>query len=298
MQRRELLRSALALPLGVGAGLCLGGCSSAPKRYEGNDPPQPMPRWSGPPPKLALVLGSGGPRGFAHVGVLRALESRGITPDLIIGTSMGALVGVLYASGMPVRQIQKHLWQASPSDWFSDITWHRFAWLTGAALQRDVNQALSGRSIEQLPTRFIAVATMLPTGERVEFGRGDAGAAVRASSSVPGLFVPFQIGENTYGDGDLVAPVPVATAKRLGAHKIIAVDVSADLRDTPDWSRTRIDWITQGIQRKTLVDREMVLADWPIQVRMQYYASATKDYKNYAADMGEQATLKALENFR
>lgn len=291
--RRRLLSAAVGT-----IGLTAGGCSSALRLAQSKNPPQPLALNETGSYSLALVLGSGGPRGFAHVGVLKAFANLGIKPDLIVGTSIGSLIGSLYAAGLSVPQIWRLVEESSPMDWVGDITWHRFGWLTGDALERDVERAVGGKSIEDLPTRFIAVATRLPIGERVEFARGSVATAVRASSSIVGTFIPLRIGEHVYGDGDLVAPVPVLTAKNLGAKKIIAIDVSANLRDTPDWANAYPSWVANGIMREHMIVREMALADLAIRVPMTYYAYATSGYKVYARDCGEKAVMDALPRLR
>lgn len=300
--RRLLLRAAsvsggLAALAGLGL-IGLHGCGSAPRVALSRDLPRPLvePVKSSYP--LALVLGSGGPRGFAHIGVLEALERLGIRPDLVVGTSMGALIGALYASGIPARNIWDLVREARPISWASDLTWNRYGWLTGEGLERDVDRAVGGRSIESLPVRFVAVATCLPTGERTEFAFGNVGTAVRASSSVIGTFVPVQIGDRVYGDGDLVAPVPVATAKRMGARRIIAIDVSASLSDTPDWGGSYPNWIATGIFREHLIREELPLADVPIRVHMRYYASGNDEYKEYARAAGVAAIDAAVPQLR
>lgn len=290
--------------LGIGAlalstlALSAGGCSSALRLAQSKNPPQPLAANETGNYSLALVLGSGGPRGFAHVGVLKALTKLGIKPDLIVGTSIGSLIGSLYAAGMPIEKIWQLVEESSPMNWVGDVTWHRFGWLTGDALERDVERAVGGKSIEELPTRFVAVATRLPVGERIEFARGSVATAVRASSSIVGTFIPLRIGEHVYGDGDLVAPVPVLTAKNLGAKKIIAIDVSANLRDTPDWANAYPSWIATGIMREQMIVREMAMADLAIRVPMNYYAYATTNYKVYARDCGEKALMDALPRLR
>lgn len=248
--------------------------------------------------RLALVLGSGGPRGFAHVGVLVALDRLGIRPDLIVGTSMGAAIGALYASGMPLPAIWQRVMDSGFGDWLPDLTLHHFGWLTGETIEREIDRAVGGRPIEALPVRFVAVATRVPSGVRTEFARGNVGTAVRASSSVFGQIVPVQIGEHAYSDGDLVSPVPVETARRLGARHVIAVDVSADLRDSPDWTQIRSHWVSTGIYREQIIVRELAQADVPIRVRMNYYAYGDQNYKAYARAMGMAAVEAALPKLR
>ncbi len=232
------------------------------------------------------------------MGVIQGLHRMGIKPDLIVGTSIGSLIGALYASGMPVERIWQLILESTPMNWVGDLTWHRFGWITGDSIERDIDWAVGGRSIEELPIRYVAVATRLPTGERTEFSRGNVGAAVRASSSILGTFIPVKIGEHVYGDGDLVAPVPVLTAKRLGAKHIIAVDVSANLQDTPDWANVFPSWVANGIMREQMILRELAQADVAVRVPMNYFAPPTYGYKEYARSCGEKAIAAAQPRLR
>jgi NTE family protein len=177
-------------------------------------------------PGLALALGGGAARGFTHIGVIEVLESIGIKPEWVVGTSAGSLVGALYASGMSVAELKKQalaLDEAELGDW--TITGR--GPLKGEAIQRIVNRLVSNRSIETFPMKFAAVATDLFNGKPIYFTRGNVGQAVRASSSVPGVFEPVSIRGRDYVDGGLVSPIPVSAARALGAKKVIAVDISA-----------------------------------------------------------------------
>lgn len=181
-------------------------------------------------PKLALVLGGGGAKGFAHIGVLKVLEKQGIKPELIVGTSSGSLVGSLYASGMPVHEIEEIATHVS-NDELLDFTLSKQGFIEGVKLQQWVNGYVNQRPIEQLPIRFASVATDLNTKQKMVFTTGDTGLAVRASSSVVGVFIPPRINNRRYGDGGLSSLVPVQTAKELGAKMVIAVDISAPAKD-------------------------------------------------------------------
>ncbi|HET8881745.1 MAG TPA: patatin-like phospholipase family protein, partial [Solimonas sp.] len=158
--------------------------------------PPPLP----PPPKVALVLGGGGARGFAHVGVLKLLDTQGLKPDLIVGTSAGSVAGALYAagySGFDLQEMAFALDRATIADW----SMFGKGLIRGEALQNFVNQAVKNRPIEALDIPFACVATQVATGQAVLFQRGNVGQAVRASSSVPGVFEPVVIGGTEYVDG-------------------------------------------------------------------------------------------------
>ena len=180
-------------------------------------------------PKVALVLGGGGAKGFAHIGVIKALEENGITPTLVVGTSVGSLVGSLYASGYNAKQLEQLALNTSDSE-LTDFTLSNQGFIEGIKLKNFINTKVSGRAIEDFPISFAAVAAEKHTLKKAVFSSGDAGLAVQASCSVPNIFIapriPEQVGKK-YIDGGVVSLVPVDTARDLGADIIIAVDVTA-----------------------------------------------------------------------
>ncbi len=179
-------------------------------------------------PKVALVLGGGGAKGFAHIGVIKALEENGITPTLVVGTSVGSLVGSLYASGYNAKQLEQLALNTSDSE-LTDFTLSNQGFIEGIKLKNFINKKVSGRNIEDFPISFAAVAAEKHTLKKAVFSSGDAGLAVQASCSVPNIFIapriPEQVGKK-YIDGGVVSLVPVDTARDLGADIIIAVDVT------------------------------------------------------------------------
>lgn len=177
-------------------------------------------------PVVAIALGGGGAKGFAHIGVLKVLESHGIKPKIVTGTSAGSFVGSIYASGKTPYQLQQIALTLKESD-IRDLTFNSQGVVQGQKLQNYVNKHIANKPIEQFPIRFAAVATRLDTGTKAEFIKGNAGQAVRASCSIPNVFVPATIGGKQYVDGGLVSPIPVKTAKAMGADIVIAVDISA-----------------------------------------------------------------------
>ncbi len=181
-------------------------------------------------PSLGLALGGGAARGFAHIGILQTLLAHGFKPDVITGTSMGAVVGGCCAAG--------HL--ESFSEWALTLTRKRvFRYLDfslsgsgllgGIRLAQHLEQTLGRTKIEMLATRFAAIATELDTGHEVWLTRGRLVKAICASYSLPGVFAPVQIGKRWLVDGALVNPVPVSAARALEARMVIAVNLNADL---------------------------------------------------------------------
>jgi NTE family protein len=176
-------------------------------------------------PLIALALGGGGARGFAHVGVIKALEAAGIVPDIVTGSSSGAIVAALYAAGFSGAELERTAVELEQSS-LVDFSLFGKGWVRGVALQDFVNRAVGNRPIERLTRAFAVVATDARTGRMVVFNHGETGLAVRASSSVPDLFIPPVIDGVEYLDGGLTNPVPVRVARAMGADIVIAVDLT------------------------------------------------------------------------
>ncbi len=205
----------------------LAACSLFPTDYRGAGAPRQavISRLEAPRPLVALALGSGGTRGFAHVGVIKALEDAGIVPDIITGSSSGAVVAALYAGGRSARELEEVARGVEKGD-LVDFVLIGKGWVKGEALQDFVNRMVDDRPIEKLARPFAVVATAAKSGRMIVFNRGDTGVAVRASASVPNLFIPPIINGEEYVDGGLSSPVPVKVAREMGADIVIAVDVS------------------------------------------------------------------------
>jgi len=215
------------LPIILLAAALIAGCALPPSAFNGNGAPRQakiVPMVS-ERPIVALALGGGGARGFAHVGVIKALEDAGIEADIVTGASSGAIIAALYASGRRGGE----LWDIALNlerDDIVDFVLVGEGWVKGEALQNFVNRLVDDQPIEKLPKRFALVATEAENYRMTVFNRGNTGVAVRASASVPRLFVPPVINGEKYLDGGLTSPVPVKLARAMGADIVIAVDVS------------------------------------------------------------------------
>lgn len=181
-------------------------------------------------PTIGLALGGGAARGFAHIGVIRTLEAHGIVPDVIVGTSIGAVVGGCYAAKemdnleswartLTVRGVLGYL----------DISLSGSGLIGGGHLAARLEAGLKESRVEDLPIRFAAIATEFNTGHEIWLTRGRLSDALRASYSLPGIFPPVLIGGRWLVDGALVNPVPVSAARALGARMVIAVNLNSDL---------------------------------------------------------------------
>lgn len=175
-------------------------------------------------PRVALVLGGGGLRGFAHIGVLRAIEEAGIDAEIVVGTSAGAVVGAAYASGMTPAEISRVAGEVRIAS-LIDLVPSSQGLMRGRSLAGWVDELTQGKPIEAFPRRFGAVATDLSTGEAVLIGTGTAGAAIQASAAVPGMNIPVSYPGGRLVDGGVASLVPVRFARALGADYVIAVDI-------------------------------------------------------------------------
>jgi NTE family protein len=280
----------------------LSGCAmlspSKPPEKPAVVAPTPAPTPVAPrKPKIGLALGGGAARGFAHIGVIKMLESQGIVPDYVVGTSAGAVVGSLYAGGFDAFAMQKIAVQLDEKI-FADWTVSGRGLLKGEALQEFINQHLNRRPLEKLNKPFATVATDLNSGERIVFRTGDTGMAVRASAAVPGAFQPARFNNRSYVDGGLVSPVPVQAAREMGADFVIAVDISARPDGQPVDSLSAILWQTTTIMGGLIGRTEMKDADVVIRPNLPFVKSWDFAARHDAMLEGEKAALAALPGIK
>jgi len=262
--------------------------------------PEPAPL---PPKKIkiGLALGGGAARGFAHIGVIKALEAQGIYPDIVVGTSAGSVVGALYAAGNTGFQLQKlamEMDEASISDWAVPLFRKNTGVLKGEALQSYVNKAVNNQPMEKLKIPFGAVATDLKDGKPILFQRGNTGMAVRASSAVPGVFQPVAISGHTYVDGGLVAPVPVRFARDMGADFVIAVNISTQADVQATVSSLDVIMQTFSIMGQRINEYELRDADIVITPPLGKMAGNDFNGRNQAVLAGEQAAAQAMAQIK
>ena len=262
-------------------------------------PPASPPVPAQPPRdiKVALVLGGGAARGFAHIGVIKALEAQGIFPDMVVGTSAGSLVGALYAAGnngFALQKLAMEMDEAAISDWSVPLFSQSSGVIKGEAVQLYVNRAVNNQPIEKLKIPFGAVATDLQTGQAILFRRGNTGAAVRASSAVPGVFQPMKIGGATYVDGGLVSPVPVSFARKMGADFVIAVNISVQPDAQPASGTLEVLLQTFAIMGQSLNQYELRDADVVIRPELATMKGSDFQQRNVAIMAGERATTALM----
>lgn len=278
--------------------LTLAGCDKTTKTPPSTTPIQARE------PVIALALGGGGAKGFAHIGVIKVLESHGIKPKIVTGTSAGSFVGSLYASGKSPYQLQHIALTFKESD-IRDLTLNRQGFIAGQKLQDFVNQHVANKPIEKFPIRFAAVATRLDNGRKADFIKGNAGQAVRASCSIPNVFVPATIGGTQYVDGGLVSPIPVQTAKAMGADLVIAVDISARPTGNQPVSMWGLLDQTLNIMGQQSINQELAQANIVIQPKVGHIGTLDLKASNQTILEGEKAAQlkiraiqQAIQNFK
>ncbi len=181
-------------------------------------------------PRIGLALGGGAARGWAHIGVLRALTKAGIRPDVIAGTSMGALAGGAWAADR-LDQLEEFARSMTKRRMFGFMDWRigGNGLISGGRLARLLETNFGETLIEELPFKYAAIATELSSGHEIWLTRGNLIQSMRASYALPGIFTPIRVGERWLVDGALVNPIPVSAARALGARVVIAVNLHSDV---------------------------------------------------------------------
>ncbi len=249
-----------------------------------------------PKPRVALVLGSGGPRGYAHIGVMKVLEDAGIEFDLVVGSSVGSLIGAFWASGYSASEIDELSTQGGPLTVFDFSIFADRGWIHGQRLQDFVNDRLNSPRIEIMPRKFIAVATRLTDKQPVFFQSGNAGVAVRASSAVSKIFSPVGIQGIEYEDGDESLPVAVRAARQAGAQFVIAVDVTAVPGTAPP--DTSVPRLLREAKRRARIDPELMQADFVIHPDLGFGTVPTPAFFEHARRSGENAAIRLLPSLQ
>jgi NTE family protein len=288
-------RSAL---LGTGlSALWLGGCAFDPDAdHSGPNAPgmTALPR----KPRVAWVLSSGGPRGFVHVGVIKALDELGVVPDVIVGASAGALVGVLRAGGVRGAELERLALDLSPTA-LARVSVGGSERLSGSAIAELVREQLRSKgtlpALEKLPLMALCVAQRMSDGGVVCFNQGDAGLAVQAACAIEGQFTPVRVRGQRYGDADLRMPLPVRLAKSMGVTRVLAVDASADETRAPAGTER---WRDSDVRKRALTRPDAEVADVLLHPDIGYYASVSREYREKCIAAGYRDTIAAAARIK
>ncbi len=278
----------------------LAACSSIAPSLSTPAPKATTPTAGTPataPIRIGIALGGGAAKGFAHIGVIKMLEANGFAPAVVAGTSAGSVVGALYASGMDAFALQERAVALDEAS-IRDLQLSSGGLVLGQKLEDYVNEQVRGKPLEQLAKPFVAVATRLEDGERTVFSRGNTGQAVRASSSIPGVFQAVTIGKYHFVDGGITSPVPVDAARQLGADVVIAVDISNKARGKMPEGLLGTLGQSIAIMGQKLGQAELARADIVIRPQVLDIGATAFSQRANAIVEGEKAALAAMPQIR
>jgi NTE family protein len=263
--------------------LVIAACATTP-------PVQPPSR---KPAKIAVVLGAGAAKGFAHIGVLKVLESQRVPVHMVVGTSAGSFVGSLYSYGFDTYTLQKIALSLDKGD-VAELTVPDNGFVKGERLRDFINKQLRNTVMEKLRIPFYAVATNIKNGEQTVFATGNTGMAVQASCAVPGIFQPATFAGATYVDGGVVDPLAVDVARSHGADVVIAVDITSGIGTTVPTST--MDTIMKSIEimYNKISQIPISKADVVIKPMVGFVGSADFEHRNEAIMEGEKAAWAAM----
>lgn len=245
-------------------------------------------------PKIGLALGSGGARGFAHLGVIKILEEEGILIDYIAGSSMGALVAAFYASGLGIDRLYK-LAKAFRRNDFIDWTIPKMGLVSGNKIKEFIRFVTKGKRMEELSIPIAIVATDIQKGEKVVFRHGDLATAVRASISIPGIFVPEVVNGRMLVDGGVIDRIPISVVREMGADVVIAVDVSHVKADGNIASIFDIILQSIDILQDELVRHREYDSDVMIRPHVEQYSSRAFTHTEEIIKIGEEEARKQID---
>ena len=294
---KPLLIQTLRTTLTASVVLMLAACPSHNSDKSDNKPHTQTANTAKPKAVVALALGGGASKGFAHIGIIKVLKENNIPVKVVTGTSAGSIVGSLYASGMSPDRLELEAEILGKTD-LVDLTLSSSGFIKGEKLQNYINYKVGNRPIQQFPIKFAAVATDFESGKAVAFNRGNVGQAVRASASIPNVFQPAVIGRR-YVDGGLSQPVPVSAAKKQGANFIIAVDISA--RPVKNVNKSFFSYLDQtfNVMSIPLLQHELGQANVVIKPKVLEMGSIGGfDQKQRAIQLGEEAARAALPEIK
>src|SRR5260221_9238124 len=288
-------RAPLERAMGLLSITVLAGCTLLPIPRANPTESSDELRFAAPasPVKWALVLSSGAMGGFAHIGVIQELRAAGLEPDLIVGTSVGAIVGAFAGSAIEDERLAEAT-QAINASILGDLQLSRYGLIGGGGIHEFVDRFTRHHSIEDFPIQFAAVAVETGRSCLEVFNAGDAGKAAQASTGVPGVFSPASIPGRRYPDGALISPLPVRVARALGAQRVVAVNVVLDPKDRPFPNILESFWRMSLVTQWALAANEAVDADLVLSPQLPPEAMITFSRRDALIQVGARAVRENL----
>ena len=284
----------------VSSGFALAGCSVNPDfNHSGDDAPRQLVSTRNDAVRRIWVLSSGGPRGFVHVGVLKALEEMGHAADLIVGGSVGALIGALYAGGVKAKELEEMSLKLGVTD-MGRLALTGDGKFSGSPLASIVNHELVQRcgtcEMQKLPTAFAAAVIERESRQAMLLNHGDAGIAVQASCAIEGTFTPVRIRGMQYADADLVTPLPVRLALQLAKGmnsapnrpRVLALDASANETKAPPGAER---YREGDLRKRSLTQADARHADLTLHPEMSYWVNTSREFRERTIAQGYTQTL-------
>lgn len=248
-------------------------------------------------PKIGIALGSGSARGFAHIGVLKALEENDIHVDMVSGSSAGALIGGLYCCGIDPEMIKNLAIQIDKKIWM-DFTIPKTGILKGEKIEEILKIITGGKNIEDLDKKIVIAATDLQNAEEVVFTTGPVYKAIRSSISIPGIFEPVIYNNKTLVDGGVVDRVPISILKDVGADVVIAVDVGFSSYQSRVFQAFDIIQQSMDVMAKKIVELDKIYADVIIEPQLSHIDSSEFERVDECVEIGYKATIEKIDEIR
>lgn len=244
-------------------------------------------------PKIGIALGSGGLRGLAHVGVLKVLEREKIPIHYVAGSSIGSLIGALYSAGLKPDMIHKLASQLKRRHWL-DFVVSQKGMIAGERVLEITRLLTKGKQFQDLPIPLAVIATNLQTGEETVITDGDIATAVRASVSVPGVFIPFQWGDCLFVDGAVTNPTPIDTVHKMGADLVIAVDLSHKGVPSPIVNLLDVMIESINIMQKQMLNYRQEKCNILIQPEVGHISPSSFEAIDECVELGENAAYEMI----
>jgi len=250
--------------------------------------------------KVGLVLGSGSAKGLAHIGVIQVLLENEIPIDIVVGSSMGAVIGSVYAVGGDMYWLEKYVKAIGRTDYIDMVMPRRGGFIAGHKLEDMIRSFTHNKTFDQTNIPFACVATDVETGELIEFTRGPLHEAVRASMAIPGIFLPVRIAGRLCVDGGVLGRVPCMCAKRMGADLIIAVDVGnrGEYAKVEKYSSFSIWQNCLNIMQWEITKLSQEVSDVTICPQLPHISALSNSAAQVCIAEGRRAALKALPKIR